>query len=183
MRKYHFLILALSILLFPKKGFSFSLASGDIYDSTGEITSGGYIITPDGFRRMGSVWNTSRLLEELTSNSVMEAVAKGKSENIQIKDSLMMKNILLSGNSKFEKIDFIYNERFTNFEREFILTQAFCWTFIFGLVELRHPLHEIKPEPYNWKAPFYGLAFGSLLSISLTFSHEKQRIYLKWKPG
>jgi hypothetical protein len=53
------------------------------------------------------------------------------------------------------------------------------WGMLFGLVELRHPLHEKDPKPYDWRMPLYGFAIGGALSLSVTFSREKFTVYFR----
>lgn len=169
------------VLMGVAQGYTMSLRSADVYDSTGLQTERRDLRIGSTHFIMGEKWTRAMLVEHLQSDSILETLAIGPGAKAGIPDADSLVRVLQDQSRRYERIDFIYKQRFSDAEKEFIQSEIIAVTLVVTLIELRHPFHAKHPEPYNWWMPVYGLLGSTGLFVAMTYSHEKRRIYLKWR--
>lgn len=132
-----------------------------------------------GHRRPINPWSDSNLVHAMTNDTLLEVVGIGGGKRLVFPDVQALLDCAHAAPPCRERVDFVSGIRFTQEEKETFLLGPLVWGMLFGLIELRHPLHEKNPEPYDWRVPLYGVAFGGALSISASFSREKFTVHFR----
>ncbi len=162
-------------------GYAMSPRSADVYDSSGLQSEQRGVRIGGAYFSLGQKWTLPMLLEHIQSDSILETLAIGPGAKTGIPDADSLVRVLRDQSGRYERIDFIYKQRFSDAEKEFVHSEIIAVTLVVSLIELRHPFHAKHPEPYNWWMPAYGLLGSTGLFVAMTYSHEKRRIYLKWR--
>jgi len=166
--------------------FSMSPPSLSIYcDSCKSMDKGySYLKTSVGkFGRIGPILDSTLLHLRLQSPSLDYIVVFSKDGHVRskVKDISLIKEDNGSVKNNVEKVDFVYQERFSKEEGELILLETVCGGLIMGVLELGlGPLNEKNPRPYDFMKPIYGAIFMLGFTTILTFGREKDRVYFKY---